>query len=240
MIWLLPSEISQAAEAGLMPGLPCCKRSVNRLAEVEGWGKQSGMSRLRGGVEGSGGFEYHITCLPQEARLKWVSHHLNITAISAGFPFIKTVLEGRFGDNGKMAGEIIKAIADRARIPVSQVEDAIRENPQTMIDIVREVDRMAPEFMSLYAKEIEVQKLALEAEQDDPVWMRAWRPGWMYLLGFLWLWNLVILHIANAVWKIALPPQEMSDLLALTGMFLALYMGGHTVLRLMSQRGGNK
>lgn len=59
----------------------------------------------------------------------------------------------------------------------------------------------------------------------------------MYLLGFLWLWNLVILHVANAAWKIALPPLDTANLLALTGLFLSLYMGGHTVLRALGKTG---
>jgi hypothetical protein len=51
----------------------------------------------------------------------------------------------------------------------------------------------------------------------------------MYLLGFFWTWNIVLLHVANAIWKVALPPVPFDQLLALTGIFMALYMGGHTL-----------
>ena len=59
--------------------------------------------------------------------------------------------------------------------------------------------------------------------------MRAWRPLGMYLIGFLWLWNVVLLHVANAIWKIALPPVEFAVLLQISAIYMGLYMGGHTV-----------
>jgi len=39
----------------------------------------------------------------------------------------------------------------------------------------------------------------------------------------------VILHVANAIWRIALPPIDLGVLLSLTGIYTAFYMGGHTV-----------
>jgi hypothetical protein len=51
----------------------------------------------------------------------------------------------------------------------------------------------------------------------------------MWLLAFLWMWNIVILHVANAIWKIALPPTDFTVLLGLTSVYMALYMGGHTL-----------
>ena len=80
------------------------------------------------------------------------------------------------------------------------------------------------------------QQLAtLAAEQDEPLWARMWRPGGMYLIGFLWLWNAVILHVANAIFKIALPPMPWDILMGLSSLYFALYMGGHTVKDLVGK-----
>jgi hypothetical protein len=159
-------------------------------------------------------------------------------ALQAGLPVIEKLLSKKLGDqNGQLATTVIRAVAERAGTTPEEVEALATDNPGRVIDAMREVERMTPEMVGLYAAEVQLQLAMAEAEQSDPAWMRAWRPGWMYLLGFLWLWNLVLLHVANAVWKIALPPLPTTDLLALTGLFLSLYMGGHTVLRALGKAG---
>lgn len=159
-------------------------------------------------------------------------------ALQAGMPIVEKLLSKRIGDEGgKLATQVIQTIAERAGTTPDQIEAFAETTPGRVIDAMREVERAAPELIAAYDRDLQLQLAALAAEQDDPAWMRAWRPGWMYLLGFLWLWNLVILHVANAVWKIALPPLPTTDLLALTGLFLSLYMGGHTVLRALGKTG---
>ena len=78
--------------------------------------------------------------------------------------------------------------------------------PGRVMEAMREVEKMTPEIVAAYEADLRLSLATIEAEKGDPAWARAWRPGWMYLLGFLWLWNLVGLHMANAFWKIALPP----------------------------------
>ena len=159
-------------------------------------------------------------------------------ALQAGLPIIEKLLLKKLGDqNGQLATTVIRAIAERAGTTPEELDGLATTNPGRVIDAMREVERMSPEMVGLYAADAQLQLATLQAEQDDPAWMRAWRPGWMYLLGFLWLWNLVLLHIGNAIWKIALPPLPTTDLLALTGLFLSLYMGGHTVLRALGKAG---
>lgn len=163
---------------------------------------------------------------------------LGAIALQAGLPILEKLLSKRIGDEGgKLATQVIQTIAERAGTTPDQIEAFAEATPGRVIDAMREVERAAPELIAAYDRDLQLQLAALAAEQDDPAWMRAWRPGWMYLLGFLWLWNLVILHVANAVWKIALPPLPTTDLLALTGLFLSLYMGGHTVLRALGKTG---
>ena len=159
-------------------------------------------------------------------------------ALQSGLPLIEKLLSKKIGDQGgALATAVISAIATRAGVQPDAVEDLAATTPGKVIEAMREVERASPELLAAYDRDLQLQLANLEAEKDDPAWMRAWRPGWMYLLGFLWLWNLVILHVANAVWKIALPPLPTTDLLALTGLFLSLYMGGHTVLRALGKAG---
>lgn len=69
----------------------------------------------------------------------------------------------------------------------------------------------------------------------------AWLWVWQWVLMGLWLWAFVLVHVANAAVRLVggttvLPPLDLTVLVTLTGMYLALHMGGHTVLELM--RGG--
>lgn len=159
-------------------------------------------------------------------------------ALQAGLPLVERILSRKLGDaGGQLAGDVVRSIAGRLTESPENLEALAEKNPGRVIDAMREVERAAPEILAAYDRDLQLQMAMLSAEQGEPTWHKAWRPGWMYLLGFLWLWNLVVLHVANAFWKIALPPLPTTDLLALTGMFLALYMGGHTVLRLMGKAG---
>lgn len=159
-------------------------------------------------------------------------------AAQIGLPMVQAILERRLGPaNGRLASDVLAAVANRAGVPPDQLEAVAESTPGKVLEAMREVERMTPEMLAAYDADLRLLLATIEAEKGEPAWMRAWRPGWMYLLGFLWFWNLVGLHVANAIWKIALPPLPTTDLLALTGMFLALYMGGHTVLRLMGKAG---
>lgn len=166
-----------------------------------------------------------------------MSAALTALAVQAGFPILQKILSGRLGDaNGQLAADIIAAIAGRVGIAPEQLDQVQADQPGKVIDAMREVERsVAPEKIDLYAKEIEARMQMMEADAVEPLWARAWRPGWMYLLGIFWLWNIALLHIANAIWRIALPPVPFDQLLGLTSVFMGLYMGGHTVKDVISK-----
>lgn len=151
-------------------------------------------------------------------------------ALSAGLPIVEAILSRRLGDaNGRLAGDLIRAVAGRVGVEPDQVEAMATENPGRVIDALREAERVSPEMLAAYDRELQLQIAALEADQDEPTWVRVWRPGGMYLIGFLWLWQIVILHVANAIFKIALPAAPFDVLMGLSGLYFTLYMGGHTV-----------
>ena len=151
-------------------------------------------------------------------------------ATSIGAPLVRQVLSNRIGaQNADLATSVVEAVAKRAGVGVPDLDRFADENPSRMVDVVRETEAMMPEMIALYTQGLEGQFALLKAEGKGPWWGWAWRPFMMWLLAFLWLWNIVILHVANAIWKIALPPTDAATLLGLTSVYMALYMGGHTL-----------
>lgn len=156
-------------------------------------------------------------------------------AIQIGAPMIRAALEQRLGADGRLAAEVASAVARRAGVPVEGIDALAESEPGRVIDAMRIVEGETPELIRLRLAEAEAGAALARSEETDPVWMRAWRPGGMYLIGLLWLWNVVILHIANAVWKIALPIMPFEQLIQLSGLYFGLYMGGHTIKDLASK-----
>ncbi|MGP9788931.1 hypothetical protein [Roseinatronobacter sp. NSM] len=151
-------------------------------------------------------------------------------ASQIGAPLIRQVLSSRIGaQNTELATSVVEAVAKRAGVALPDLDRFADENPPRMIDAVRATEAMMPEMVALYAQGLEGQFALLQAEQKGHWLGWAWRPFMMWLLAFLWLWNIVALHVANAIWKIALPPTDSATLLGLTSVYMALYMGGHTL-----------
>lgn len=81
----------------------------------------------------------------------------------------------------------------------------------------------------------------LKAQMEEGGLAGAWLWLWQYFLMFVWAWSLVLVHLVNAGARLLgganpLPAPDLTILMTLTGAYLALHMGGHTVLELM--RGG--
>jgi hypothetical protein len=151
-------------------------------------------------------------------------------AAQIGAPLVERILTGRIGGgDAALAGDVMRAIARRLHVAPEAIEGLVETEPARVIDAVREVERTAPELITIYAAEVANAASLARDEADGPLWMRAWRPGGMYLIGLLWLWNVVLLHVANAIWRTALPPVPFEQLMQLSGLYFALYMGGHTI-----------
>lgn len=156
-------------------------------------------------------------------------------AAQAGIKMVEKVLTKRLGDeSGQVASDLVAHIAKQAGVLPGDLERTAEAEPGRVIEAMRSAEPFVPEMLT---HELEMFRARLAAEETEPYWMRAWRPGMMYLIGFLWLWNIVALHVANAIWKIALPPAPWDVLMTLTGTYAALYMGGHTVLRAIGKAG---
>lgn len=151
-------------------------------------------------------------------------------AVQSGLPLIRAMLLNKLGDaNGALATSVLAAIAERAQVKPEELDALAESNPPKALDAMRAVAEMTPELIALYVKGIEHQNALLMAEQQEGGWKANWRPLGMYFVMLLWLWQVVVLHVANAIWKIALPPMPWEQLVTFTGLYMGLYMGGHTL-----------
>lgn len=152
-------------------------------------------------------------------------------AAQAGLPFLKSILSRKLGDaGGRLAGAVVDKIAAQAGVPdAAGLEALVATTPGRVIEAMKAVEMEGPDMVGVYLEEAETRAAMLAAEEDEPLWVRAWRPLGMYGLGFLWIWNIVLLHLANAIFKIALPPVDFNILIQISGLYMGLYMGGHTV-----------
>lgn len=155
---------------------------------------------------------------------------LTALAVEIGVPMIGRILTRRLGrGNAELITDVIGSVANRLGVSPAEAEAMTETDRPRVVDALRQVEAQAPELIALHAAALEGQFALLQAEQRGPWWGWAWRPAFMWLLAFLWLWTVVILHVANAIWRIALPPIDPGVLLSVTGIYAALYMGGHTV-----------
>lgn len=148
-----------------------------------------------------------------------------------GAPFLKKIIEGSLPPpRGNAAGMAVDVLAER--IGVDPTPEAIveryQEQPGVTGALIQEVEADPSVILAGVEQQKETNALFLAEMKTEPAWTWAWRPGGVYFLGFLWLWNVVLLHVLNAIFKIALPPMDLWLLFQLTILFLGLYMGGHT------------
>jgi hypothetical protein len=160
---------------------------------------------------------------------------------AVGAPLIERVLARQIGvGRAELVGDVLAELAGALGVAPEEVEPLARAAPDRVETAMRDVEATLGARVALYTEGLEYQLAALKAGQGDPVWMRAWRPAGMYVLGFLWLWAIVLLHVANAIWRIALPQPDLWVLFQLTALYMTLYMGGHTFKDFVSTRWGRK
>jgi len=80
-------------------------------------------------------------------------------------------------------------------------------------------------------------QLAQTESQRESAFSWAWRPAMSWLLIVLWSWALLILPTLKALVVPALQPIPMDNLTAFTGLWLAIYGGGNTLIRVMGKKG---
>lgn len=151
-------------------------------------------------------------------------------ATQVGAPLVRRVLSDRIGGgNARLVEGVVTAIAERVGVSPDDLPGFAEQNPDMVRSAIEEVEATAPDLVQVYMAEAATREALLMAEASQGGWRSAWRPGWMILLGFFWFWQVIGLHVLNAIFKIALPMVPWEYLMGVTALFLGLYMGGHTV-----------
>lgn len=146
-----------------------------------------------------------------------------------GAPIVKGMLEKYVGGKaGEIGGEIIDVIAGKAGVSPADLPGLPAD------ELGAAVQAAEPVAAELVLAEVEQQREAnrlmlAEMDKEGGTWTWAWRPAWMWLLAFLWTYALVLRPLVNAAVGAAIEAVDVSMLMTLTGAYLALYMGGHTV-----------
>jgi hypothetical protein len=148
------------------------------------------------------------------------------SAVRVGAPVVKRLIEDNLGKTaGSVAETVIDAIAGEAGVTVDQLPSL----PAEALDrAVATVEAETPELVAAYvAQQREANRLMLAEMDKGGAWTWAWRPATMWMIGALWLWSLVLVPLVNAL-SGATVPLFLGELTFLTGIYLGLYMGGHT------------
>lgn len=141
--------------------------------------------------------------------------------IRLGAPTIGGALGGPLGASiGKTVGNIFADALGTAETPEA-VLAGIEANPS----VVQRVEEHHSEAVLLAAQAN--QAALFKREDTRGPFYNAWRPALSWLLIFLWLWNAMLVHVVNAFGAgVVVIPWD--QLVALSGLWLAIYGGGHT------------
>jgi hypothetical protein len=152
-------------------------------------------------------------------------------------PMLSKFIKNRFGDKAGAATDavgdhLIEAIADRANVPVDELPDVDESVLKDAMIGVETYD--LPDILEL---ELQMQAEAnslMRSEMDKgPLWTWAWRPATMWFIIFLWAWAGVIVPLINGLTGKNVTTFTFSELLAFTSIYTALYMGGHTLKKIL-------
>ena len=121
-------------------------------------------------------------------------------ATKVGAPIVKSLLEKHVGGiAGDVGGMVIDTIAERVGVAPDELPS---QDPKVIENAVRDVEAVAPELIVQWnvqqAQAIELQRAEMD-KAGDAWWTWAWRPAWMWFLGFLFLFRLVMVPVTDAM-----------------------------------------
>lgn len=153
-------------------------------------------------------------------------------ATKVGAPIVKSIVEKHAGPlAGSLAGSMVDQIAERVGVEPEKLPEA---DPKEIENAVRNVEYAGPEVIAMWQAGLQGQFTLLQSEQAEGFWQSAWRWGWMYFLGLLWGCAFLLFPVLK-VFGIIIDPIDSATLMTLTGWFISLYMGGHTIKEIGKQ-----
>jgi hypothetical protein len=141
--------------------------------------------------------------------------------IKAGAPILGGIIGGPAGSIATAAVSAIAGALGSDDAP-DAVSAAIKADPDKAAAALRQVEQAAPAaWIALQKANLDTYAETMRAEFARGWFYSAWRPAGMWLVLGCWAFALL-----PAPWlRIAVP---MPDLVSFTGLYLTLYMGGHT------------
>lgn len=109
--------------------------------------------------------------------------------------------------------------------------------PAETAAVMRELEdsRSPDEWRALERAESNRADLLKREDERESWFSWGWRPAMSWLLIFLWLWGLFLQPLTTAFGaEVGSPPID--DLLAFSGIWLAIYGGGHTLKSVLGKR----
>lgn len=151
-------------------------------------------------------------------------------ATRVGAPIVKQLLERHVGGAaGEIGGMIIDAIAGKAGVEPDNLPSLPAKDLEAA---VAATEAETPGLVAAWLdQQREANRLMLaELDRSESWWTWAWRPAWMWFLGFLFLFRLVLVPIADAILGSEIAAAvDLPTMMTLTAWFMGLYMGGHTL-----------
>ena len=159
-----------------------------------------------------------------------VTSVLIAAATRVGAPVVKSLLEMYVGGAAAdIGGTIIDAIAGNAGVAPNDLPGL----PAEKLDAaVKATEGQTPDLIVAWNVQ-QAQAIALqraEMDKSEAAWTWAWRPAWMWFLGFLWLFRFVLVPVTDAALSSSMAEALPLDALFwVTTVFSGFYMGGHTL-----------
>jgi len=125
---------------------------------------------------------------------------------------------------------IVGTVAEQAGLKPEALPEATPGQLEAAIVKTEQIAVSDPAIMQAF---VDSQRLSVDLQRAEmtaePAWTWAWRPAWMWMLALIWLYAFLLRPIANATTGASIEAVDLSMLMTLTGAYLALYMGGHTI-----------
>lgn len=157
------------------------------------------------------------------------------TLVGSGLDLLAGAVGGPAGAAASMIG---RQIARELGVSTpEQVEEKIRTDPEAAKRLAHFEEQSSEQLALLMQEQTEMARI-LERDADKGFFHDGWRPAMMWLIGALWAWSMAVVPTLNALFSTGIPIPPLEILLSVTGIYMALYMGGHTALRALKERKG--
>lgn len=155
--------------------------------------------------------------------------------MKAGAPILKRVLDTEVGGVAGEAGSVvIDSIGAALGVPptVEAIVEAHDKDPDGTEAAIRTVEKDRDWIMYLTAATAARDRMLEREDTRESAFSWAWRPAMSWLVGFLFLWSMVLVPVVNAALNAAVVPPSTNDILQFAGIWLVIYGGGHTAKEL--------